>query len=47
MYAEANFHLNNFDEAEKGFRIVMDKFPQLNENRRAKDRIQFIEKRKR
>jgi tetratricopeptide (TPR) repeat protein len=42
MYAEANFHLRNFEEAEKGFKIVMEDFPQLNENRRAKDRIKHM-----
>jgi tetratricopeptide (TPR) repeat protein len=47
MYAEANFRLSNFEAAEEGFKIVIEDFPQLNENRRAKDRIQFIERRKR
>ncbi len=42
MYAESNFQLRNFKEAEKGFLIVIEKFPQLNEDKRAKERIRFI-----
>ena len=44
MYAEANFHLRNFEESEKGFKIVMEDFPQLNENRRAMDRIEYMKR---
>jgi tetratricopeptide (TPR) repeat protein len=47
MYAEANFRLGNFDEAEKSFEIVIEKFPQLNENKRAMDRISHIKRRSR
>lgn len=42
MYAESNFQLGNFKEAETGFQIVIEKFPQLNEERRAKERIRHI-----
>jgi tetratricopeptide (TPR) repeat protein len=44
MYAEANFQLGNYKEAEKGFQIVIEEFPQLNENKRAKARIEYIKK---
>ena len=44
MYAEANFWLGNYDEAEKSFEIVIEKFPQLNENKRAMDRISHIKR---
>ena len=47
MYAEANFWLKNFDEAEKSFEIVIEKFPQLNENKRAMDRIRHIKRSRR
>lgn len=42
MYAEANFQLGNFENAENGFRLVIEKFPQLNENKRAKERLNYI-----
>jgi TolA-binding protein len=42
MYAEANFHLGNLKESEKGFKIVIEQFPQLNENERAKARLEAI-----
>lgn len=42
MYAEANFNLGNFKEAEKGYKIVMDLFPKLNESRISKARIDEI-----
>lgn len=42
MYAESNFQLGNFKEAETGFQIVIEKFPQLNEEKRAKERIRHI-----
>lgn len=47
MYAEASFQLGNFDEAEKGFMIVLEKFPQLNEEKKAKARIAEIKRRNR
>ncbi len=42
MYAEANFNLGNFKEAEKGYKIVMDLFPKLNESRKSRARIDEI-----
>ena len=47
MYAEANFRMGNFDEAEKGFKIVLEKFPQLKEEKKAKARIAEIKRRNR
>ncbi len=44
MYAEASFRLGNFEEAEKGYKIVIEHFPELNENKRAKARIEEIRK---
>jgi tetratricopeptide (TPR) repeat protein len=44
MYAEASFRLGNFEEAEKGYKIVIEHFPELNENKRAKARLQEIRK---
>jgi tetratricopeptide (TPR) repeat protein len=47
MYAEANFQLGNFNEAEEGFEVEIKDFSQLNENKRAIDRLQHIKKRRR
>jgi TolA-binding protein len=46
MYAEASFRLGNFEEAEKGYKIVIEHFPELNENKKAKARLEEIRKRK-
>lgn len=46
MYAEAHFNLGNYDEAEKGFRIVIEKFPQLNEDKRAQQRLDYIRRKR-
>jgi len=46
MYAEANFKLGNYDEAEKAFRIIIEKFPYLKENGLSKARITYIERNK-
>jgi hypothetical protein len=44
MYAEANFNLGNFKEAEKGYKIVMDLFPKLNESKKSMARLEEIGK---
>ncbi len=45
MYSEANFNLGNFPEAEKGYKILIDMFPRLNESVKAKARLEEIKKR--
>lgn len=42
MYAEANFNLGNFAEAEKGYRGVMELFPRLNESKKSRARLDEI-----
>ena len=39
MYAEANYNLGNVAEAEKGYEIVVEKFPKLNEGVKSKSRL--------
>ena len=36
MYAEANYHLGNLEEAEKGYQIVSELYPQLIEGKKSK-----------
>jgi len=44
MYAEAKYHLKDFVEAEKGFKIVVALFPRTRESAKANDRIEEIRK---
>ena len=41
-YAESNFQLRDFDEAERGFKILLEEFPDYSENRLSKARITYI-----
>jgi tetratricopeptide (TPR) repeat protein len=41
-YAESNFQLRNFDEAERGFKILLEEFPDFSEKRLSKARITYI-----
>ncbi len=45
-YAESNFQLRRFDEAEKGFNILLEKFPDFSDNKLAKARITYIQRKK-
>ena len=42
MYSEANFNLGNFREAEKGYKIVAEKFPGLNEGAKSRSMLEKI-----
>lgn len=44
MYAEANYNLGNQEEAVKGYEIVSEKFPRLNEGKKSKYRLDEISK---
>ncbi len=44
MFSEANFNLGNYSEALKGYKIVIDLFPRLNESIKSKARLQVLEK---
>ncbi|HDH10981.1 MAG TPA: hypothetical protein ENG83_02035 [Nitrospirae bacterium] len=44
MYSEANYNLGNFREAEKGYRIVAEKFPALNEGAKSRLMLEKIGK---
>jgi TolA-binding protein len=41
-YSESNFQLRNFDEAERGFKILLEEFPDFSEKRLSKARITYI-----
>jgi TolA-binding protein len=41
-YAESSFQLRDFDEAERGFKVLLEEFPDYSENRLAKARITYI-----
>jgi tetratricopeptide (TPR) repeat protein len=45
-YAESNFWLRNYDEAEKGFKVVVDNFPNFTELRLSKARLTYIQRKK-
>lgn len=40
MYAESNYRLGNRKEAEDGFTVIMEKFPELSGKKRVKKRIE-------
>jgi outer membrane protein assembly factor BamD (BamD/ComL family) len=42
MYAEANYNLGNFTEAEKGYKGVIVLFPKLNESKKSRARLDEI-----
>ena len=44
MYSEANYHLDNFEEAEKGYEIVAELFPRLSEGMMSKKILEKIKK---
>ncbi len=44
MYAESNFWLNNYTDAEKAFEILLEKFPQFKDNKLAEARIIYIQR---
>jgi tetratricopeptide (TPR) repeat protein len=44
MYSEANYHLGNFEEAEKGYEIVAEQFPKLSEGMMSKKILEKIKK---
>jgi TolA-binding protein len=44
MYSEANYHLGNFEEAEKGYEIVAELFPRLSEGMMSKKILEKIRK---
>ena len=46
MYAEASFWLGNYEAAEEGFRIVIERFPQFNEDKLPEARITYIQRKK-
>lgn len=41
-YAESSFQLRDFDEAERGFKVLLEEFPDFSENGLAKARITYI-----
>jgi tetratricopeptide (TPR) repeat protein len=43
MYSEANLNLGNIAEAEEGYRILMELYPNLLETKKAKERLKEIE----
>jgi TolA-binding protein len=46
MYSEAKFNLDDIDEAEKGYKIVISLFPNSMEGLKAKEMLDVIKKRK-
>jgi len=46
MYSEANFHMGNWVEAEKGYKIVIKLFPKLKESMKAEAMLKVIKKKK-
>jgi tetratricopeptide (TPR) repeat protein len=46
LYAESNFQLRNFDKAEKGFKILLEEFPDFSEKRLSEARITYINSKK-
>jgi tetratricopeptide (TPR) repeat protein len=45
-YAESNFQLRNFDDAEQGFKVVLKDFPDFSENRLSKARVTYIQRKR-
>jgi hypothetical protein len=43
-YAESNFQLRNFDDAEQGFKVVLKDFPDYSENRLSQARVTYIQR---
>ena len=46
MYSEANYHLGNIEEAEKGYKIVSELYPKLIVGKRSISMLEKIEERK-